>query len=177
MGRPLKIKQSTTTDIGFNAFSTLTDPVIPTGFTSTDFLGVVGGANTSIATATYPVVACSANINGGGNVSAYIITQKGSSQFLVANAVGAVNGATHSNASVTVCTLVNTADPANVAANASALSSAATMCITGYTTANAVFAAKRITSKHVYSFSDIKYRYRHAATQVATAIFANVVVH
>ena len=111
------------------------------------------------------------------HANAYIITQKGSSQFLVANAVGAVNGATHSNASVTVCTLVNTADPANVAANASALSSAATMCITGYTTANAVFAAKRITSKHVYSFSDIKYRYRHAATQVATAIFANVVVH
>jgi hypothetical protein len=109
MGRPLKIKQSTTIDIGFNAFSTLTDPVIPTGFTSTDFLGVVGGANTSIATSTYPVVACSANINGGGNVAAYIITQKGATKYLVAETGNATNSS--------ICILANT-DAANLTANA-----------------------------------------------------------
>jgi hypothetical protein len=42
MGRPLKIKESLTIDIGFNAFSVLTNPVPPTGFTATDFTGVVG---------------------------------------------------------------------------------------------------------------------------------------
>ncbi|CAB4129049.1 hypothetical protein UFOVP112_147 [uncultured Caudovirales phage] len=109
----------------------------------------------------------------------YIIAQKGASQFLVANAVGAVTGATHSNASVTVCTLTNVAQPANVflAGNTTQLSAASTMVISGYTTANTAFAAKRITSKHVYDFSGNKYRYRHAATQVATSTFANVIVH
>jgi hypothetical protein len=50
------------------------------------------------------------------------------------------------------------------------------MIITGNTTAEVPFVAKRITSKHVYDFNNIKYRYR-AATQVATTTFANVVVH
>lgn len=109
----------------------------------------------------------------------YIISQKGASQFLVANAVGAVLGATHSNASVTVCTLTNVAQPANIflAGNTTQLSAASTMAITGYTTSNTAFAAKRITSKHVYDFSGNKYRYRHAATQVATSTFGNVEVH
>lgn len=109
--------------------------------------------------------------------NAYIISQKGANQFLVANAVGAVNGATHSNASVTVCTLVNTAFPANAASNTTAISSSSTMLIVGNTTAEVPFAAKRITSKHVYDFSNVKYRYRHAATQLATTTFANVQVH
>ena len=117
----------------------------------------------------------SANVFHGNG---YIISQKGASQFLVANAVGAVLGATHSNASVTVCTLTNVSDPANVATTGSTqLTTASGMYITGYTTANTAFAAKRITSKHVYDFSGNKYRYRHAATQVATSTFANVVVH
>jgi len=84
MGRPLKIKKSTTIDIGFNDFGNL-DPgtaVIPTGMTSTQFIGVVGGANTNIATSAYPVVQIGANVNGVvGN--AYIIRQKGSTKYLV----------------------------------------------------------------------------------------------
>jgi len=82
MGRPLKIKKSTTIDIGFNDFGNLTVPVIPVGMTSTEFLGVVGGANTSIATAAYPVVKITANVNGQQG-AAYIITQKGQTKYLV----------------------------------------------------------------------------------------------
>ena len=85
MGRPLKIKKSTTIDIGFNDFGNL-DPgtaVIPVGMTSTEFLGVVGGANTNIATSAYPVVKITANVNGQEG-AAYIITQKGQTKYLVA---------------------------------------------------------------------------------------------
>jgi len=82
MGRPLKIKKSTTIDIGFNDFGNLEVPVIPTGMTTTEFLGVVGGANTSIATGAYPVVKITANVNGQQG-SAYIITQKGTTKYLV----------------------------------------------------------------------------------------------
>ena len=84
MGRPLKIKKSTTKDIGFNSFANL-DPntqVIPAGMTSSEFLGVVGGANTSIATSAYPVVNITANVNGQQG-AAYIITQKGQTKYLV----------------------------------------------------------------------------------------------
>ena len=85
MGRPLKIKKSTTIDIGFNNFGNLTaSSVGSTSFTSSQFVGVVGGANASIATSAYPVVACNANINGLGNTAAYIIRQKGATKFLVA---------------------------------------------------------------------------------------------
>jgi len=84
MGRPLKIKKSTTVDIGFNSFSTLDSDtqVIPVGMTSAQFLGVVGGANTNIATSTYPVVKITANVNGQEG-AAYIITQKGQTKYLV----------------------------------------------------------------------------------------------
>jgi len=84
MGRPLKIKKSTTKDIGFNSFANL-DPntqVIPVGMTSSEFLGVVGGANASIATSAYPVVKITANVNGQQG-AAYIITQKGQTKYLV----------------------------------------------------------------------------------------------
>jgi hypothetical protein len=82
MGRPLKIKKSTTIDIGFNDFGNLTAATIPTGLTSNQFIGVVGGANASIATAAYPVVLIGANVNGVvGN--AYIIRQKGTTKYLV----------------------------------------------------------------------------------------------
>jgi hypothetical protein len=85
MGRPLKIKKSTTVDIGFNSFANLDSDtqVIPVGMTSTQFLGVVGGANTNIATSTYPVVKITANVNGQQG-AAYIITQKGQTKYLVA---------------------------------------------------------------------------------------------
>lgn len=82
MGRPLKIKKSTTKDIGFNNFGNVTVPVVPVGLTTTEFLGVVGGANASIATSAYPVVAITANVNGQQG-AAYIITQKGQTKYLV----------------------------------------------------------------------------------------------
>ena len=106
------------------------------------------------------------------HANAYIITQKGSKQFLVANAVGAVNGATHSNASITVATLTAGADIANLVP----ATGASTMTITGYNTSNAAFYVSRITTKHVYDFSGNKYRYR-TNTFPATATFANVAVH
>jgi hypothetical protein len=94
MGRPLKIKKSTTGDIGFNALDSLTNPVYPstpTTFGGTEYLGVVGGANASVATATYPVVKCRAFITGTlAEDDAYIITQKGSTKYQVAT-VSAVN--------------------------------------------------------------------------------------
>ena len=82
MGRPLKIKKSTTKDIGFNDFGNVTVPVIPAGLTTTEFLGVVGGANAGIATSAYPVVKVTANVNGQEG-AAYIITQKGATKYLV----------------------------------------------------------------------------------------------
>ena len=95
MGRPLKIKKTTTKDIGFNAFNTLTNPVYPEPFNASNFLGVVGGANaqagSSIATSTYPVVKCRVYIDGAGaEDDGYIITQKGQIKYLVA-AVTPVN--------------------------------------------------------------------------------------
>ena len=103
---------------------------------------------------------------GVQHANAYIITQRGAKQFLVANAVGAVSGHTQSNASITVCTLVNTNPP----------TVAGTMCISGYDTSNSAFNAKRITNKHVYDFSGNKYRYR-GSDNLATGTFANVAVH
>ena len=87
MGRPLKIKQSTTVDIGFNPYNLLDQPtvVIPSGLADTEFTGVVGGAETGVATAAYPVIAITAYITGGAaEDAAYIITQKGQTKYLVA---------------------------------------------------------------------------------------------
>lgn len=92
MGRPLKIKKSTTSDIGFNPFSALTNPVFPsdpTTFDGTEYLGVVGGANANVATAAFPVVKCRAFVVGTED-DAYIITQKGTIKYQVAT-VSAVN--------------------------------------------------------------------------------------
>jgi len=92
MGRPLKIQKlnaGVQTDAGYPQFANL-DPgtqVIPVGMTSSEFLGVVGGANalngSSIASSTFPVVQITANVNGQQG-SAYIITQKGTYKYLVA---------------------------------------------------------------------------------------------
>ena len=92
MGRPLKIKKTTTGDIGFNALASLTNPVYPstpTTFDGTEYLGVVGGANANVASTAYPVVKCRAFIVGAED-DAYIITQKGSTKYQVAT-VTAVN--------------------------------------------------------------------------------------
>ena len=86
MGRPLKIKQSTTIDVGFNPYNLLDQPtvVIPSGLSATQYTGVVGGGyNGGIATSAYPTVEIQANI-AGSTANAYIITQKGSKKYLVA---------------------------------------------------------------------------------------------
>jgi hypothetical protein len=93
MGRPLKIKKTTTKDIGFNNLGSLTDPVYPEPLDTSQFLGVVGGANSiggsSVATSAYPVVRVQVYLPTGGPGSAeaagFIITQKGSKQYLVAD--------------------------------------------------------------------------------------------
>ena len=109
MGRPLKIKKSTTIDIGFNDFGNLTaSSVGSTSFTSSEFVGVVGGANASIATAAYPVVSCDANINGVGNTAAYIIRQKGATKFLVGSTVAEFANAIVANSSYVIVALGTT---------------------------------------------------------------------
>jgi hypothetical protein len=74
MGRPLKIKQSTTVDIGFNPYNLLDQPtvVIPSGLSSSQFTGVVGGAESGVATTAYPVIAITAFLTGGAEGNAYI---------------------------------------------------------------------------------------------------------
>lgn len=104
--------------------------------------------------------------------NAYIIAQKGARKFLVANAVGAIEDATHSNASVTVATLTAGAD----AANAAPATGASEMTVTGYNTSNTRFYVKRISNKFVWDFSNNRYRWR-TSDNVATSTFANVECH
>ena len=101
MGRPLKIKKTTTVDIGFNAWDQLTNPVYNDTFNSDQYLGVVGGNDTggTLATAAYPVVKCRVFITGFSEADGYIIRQKGSTKYLVTD--GTNTG---------VCTLANEAD-------------------------------------------------------------------
>ena len=102
MGRPLKIKKSTTKDIGFNAWDQLTNPVFPSTFNTTQYEGVVGGEGNGggVATTAYPVVKCRVFIAGQSEEDGWIIRQKGSIKYLVR---GASSGATG------VCTLANEA--------------------------------------------------------------------
>ena len=109
MGRPLKIKKSTTSDIGFNSFANLDSgtAVIPVGMTSSEFLGVVGGSNASIATSAYPVVAVTANVNGQTG-AAHIITQKGQIKYLVSGENSVTAGSFTPGFSYQILTLGNT---------------------------------------------------------------------
>ena len=91
---------------------------------------------------------------------------------MVANAVGAIEDATHSNASVTVATLTAGAD----AANAAAATGTGAMTVTGYNTSNTRFYVKRISNKFVWDFNDVRYRWR-TSDSAATATFANVECH
>lgn len=89
MGRPLKIKKSTTSDIGFNALSSLIAPALPSPVwdSATEYLGAVGGVQpATIATATYPIVKCEVNItnSSSGQTPGLIIRQKGAHKFMVA---------------------------------------------------------------------------------------------
>jgi hypothetical protein len=102
MGRPLKIKKITESaynsstganpgvDIGFNALSSLINPVPPStvsDWTSgTDYLGVVGGTQPpTVATASYPIVKCRVFVDGFAEADGNIIRQKGAHKFLVAD--------------------------------------------------------------------------------------------
>ena len=107
--------------------------------------------------------------------NAYIIAQKGSTTFFVANAVGAVENHTHSNASATICTIAAGAD----AANGTPGSTASTCSIAGYNTSNTAFYVSRISNKYVWDQSDVRYKYRgsdYVATS-GTSGFANVFTH
>jgi len=109
------------------------------------------------------------------HANAYIIAQKGAKQFMVANAVGATESHTHSNASVTICTLAAGASAATGAPG----SSASTMAIAGYNTSNAAFYASRISNKFVWDQSNTRYRYRtsDSVATSGTSGFANVFAH
>ena len=98
MGRPLKIKKTTTKDIGFNSFNALESPVFPATMTNTEFYGVVGGSDT-VDTATYPTVQVRVKIGANAEANGYIIRQKASIKYLVSD--GTNTG---------VCTLADLAD-------------------------------------------------------------------
>jgi hypothetical protein len=105
MGRPLKIKKSTTKDIGFNAWDQLTNPVYPATFNTNQYLGVVGGEGNGggVATATYPVVKCRVHIVGQSEEDGWIVRQKGTRKYLVQGAGSGEQG---------VCVLANEAQGA-----------------------------------------------------------------
>lgn len=101
MGRPLKIQKLSTgsgasggsvaVDLAYPPFGALTAPVYNSAgtLTSTQFLGVVGGANpTDTPSATYPRIDVIVNIqlasgSGQGVAAGYIIRQKGVRKYLV----------------------------------------------------------------------------------------------
>lgn len=94
MGRPLKIQKTSTgsgnggasvgVDLGYPNFGSLTAPV-EGSFTSTQYLGVVGGAApTDAPSATNPRIDVTVYIAGASNyATGYIIRQKGSHKYLV----------------------------------------------------------------------------------------------
>ena len=103
MGRPLKIKKTTTKNIGYPEFAVLTNPVFPASLSSDEFVGVVGGDDSAgdLATATYPTVAVRVKIGSNSEADGHIIRQKGASKYLVTDGTN-----------VGVCVLANTADGA-----------------------------------------------------------------
>ena len=138
MGRPLKIKESTTVDIGFNNLGSLTNPVYPVTLTENNFLGVVGGAST-VATAAYPTVQCLVNVDAGTGVeNGYIVRQKGTIKYLV---TGVTSGVT------AVCQVVDDATPA---INEMCIQ----MSVSGDST---LINIKRLTNRWALDFSDNRY--------------------
>jgi hypothetical protein len=85
MGRPLKIKKTSSVDIGFNGVATLTSPVVPETLSGTEYLGVVGGNNGSGESVSYPIIKCRVRIAGESEADGYIIRQKGSRAYLVSD--------------------------------------------------------------------------------------------
>jgi hypothetical protein len=72
MGRPLKIKESATVDVGFDN---------PTGG---NFYGVVGG-DTDLASNEYPTTTVRVKVGANAEADGYIIRQKGRKKFLVSD--------------------------------------------------------------------------------------------
>jgi len=135
MGRPLKIKKTTTKDIGYPAFDAVEAPVFPATMTATEFFGVVGGSDT-VDTSAYPTLQVRVKIGANAEANGYIIRQKGSIQYLVSD--GSNTG---------VCELVNVAD-SSLTAN--------TMTLT-VTEGSSTFRIKRFTNKWALDFSDNRY--------------------
>jgi hypothetical protein len=154
MGRPLKIMKAATgslgnttgTDIGFPSVGSLTAPVTPTGMTSTEFYGVVGGniASTQNGTPAYPqTVIATAGPNAGNPVilarvfitgqseeDGYIVRQKGERKYLVYGSSSGVSG---------VCILSNQADASLTEGN---------MTLTVFTSDSSAIRLSKLTNKY-----------------------------
>jgi hypothetical protein len=141
MGRPLKIKKTTTKDIGFNSFSELENPVFPVTVSASEFFGVVGGDDSAgtLATATYPTVKIRVKIGSAVEADGSIIRQKGSTKYLVTD--GTNTG---------VCILANLADGA-LTAN--------TMTITMDEGDSTPLRVSRLTNKWALDYSTPPVRY------------------
>lgn len=143
MGRPLKIKKSTTSDIGFPPFSALTAPVVPEGFTpnsATEYAGVVGGNKTGVASATFPVLRVQVfGASESAEEAGTIVRQKGSIQYLV---LGVSTGNTFQ------CTLANEATGALTAGN---------MNIAIFSGDSTDILVKRMSNKFAIDYSDTRY--------------------
>jgi hypothetical protein len=138
MGRPLKIKKTTTKDIGFNNVGSLTNPVYPETLTTDNFFGVVGGTRSTAAVA-YPVTKVIVNVDAGTGVEdGVILRQKGSTKYLVLGDSSGVTG---------VCSLVDDATPA-----------INQMCIQMAASSDSTLInIKRLTNRWVLDYSDNRY--------------------
>lgn len=101
MGRPLKIQKYSTNsgigapgaavgiDIGFPNFGSLTNPVYNAPvqtLNSTEYIGVVGGVQSTATTTTNPIVRCriyTVGNNAGQDEDGVILRQKGAHKYLV----------------------------------------------------------------------------------------------
>lgn len=137
MGRPLKIKKSTSVDIGFNAWDQLTNPTYGNDFETTEFVGVVGGEHTGVATTTYPVVKCRVKVGTNVEADGYILRQKGTTKYLVSD--GTNTG---------VCNIVNKAE-GSLGDNE--------MNIAFFASDSSEILIKRLTNKWALDFSDNRY--------------------
>ena len=137
MGRPLKTKKTTTKDVGFNAWNTLTAPAVPDLFNTDQFTNVVGGDD-GVASSTYPVIKCRVYISGASEADGWIIRQKGATKYLVTD--GTNTG---------VCTLANEADSALTEGN---------MNITMSVGDSAATTIKRLTNRWAIDYSNVRYQ-------------------
>ena len=109
MARGLKISHK-------RADNTLVDQEVFDPQVSGSTIGSTGGRPQWITTTGVKTVKVQFRDSAGIlHSNAYIIAQKGSTTFFVANAVGAVENHTHSNASATICTIAAGADAATAA--------------------------------------------------------------